>query len=177
MSRVASRYSKAIFASALEQNKLDVVAGDLKSVSSIIDQSKEFENLINNPLIPANKKTEIVKKLFEGKSDQLTFNFLKLLCSKKRSEFLPAIIEDFNQRILLYNGVLTGKIISSQPLSDAQVSEIHDKIASQSGKKVELSQEIDKDLIGGFVVKIKDTVIDLSVKNQLDKLRNKLVFG
>ena len=80
-------------------------------------------------------------------------------------------------RILEHEGVLSGQIISSKPLSPVQVADIHKKIATQSGQKVQLSQEIDEDLIGGFIVKIKDTVIDLSVKNQLNKLRNKLVFG
>jgi F-type H+-transporting ATPase subunit delta len=177
LSRVASRYSKALFAATLEQKKLDIVAGDLNSVSSIIDQNKDFKNLLYNPLIPANKKTDIIRKIFDGKINQLTYNFLKLLCSKKRSEFLPEIIDDFKMRILEYEGVLIGQIISSKPLSPVQVADIHKKITTQSGQKVQLSQEIDEDLIGGFIVKIKDTVIDLSVKNQLNKLRNKLVFG
>ena len=177
MSRVASRYSKALFAATLEQKKLDIVVGDLNSVSSIIDQNIDFKNLLYNPLIPANKKTDIIRKIFDGKIDQLTYNFLKLLCNKKRSEFLSEIIDDFKMRILEHEGVLSGQIISSKPLSPVQVADIHKKIATQSGQKVQLSQEIDEDLIGGFIVKIKDTVIDLSVKNQLNKLRNKLVFG
>jgi F-type H+-transporting ATPase subunit delta len=80
-------------------------------------------------------------------------------------------------RILDHEGILTGKIISASPLSESQVKEIHSKIKIQSGKNVELSQEIDTELMGGFVVKVEDTVIDLTVKNQLEKLRNKLVFG
>ena len=64
MSRVANRYSKALFAATLEQNKLDIVAGDLISVSSVIDQSKDFKKLIYSPLIPANKKTDIIRKIF-----------------------------------------------------------------------------------------------------------------
>ena len=177
MSRVANRYSKALFAATLEQNKLDIVAGDLISVSSVIDQSKDFKKLIYSPLIPANKKTDIIRKIFDGKVDRLTYNFLILLCRKKRIDFLSEIIDDFKMRILEYKGVLIGQIISSKPLSPEQVADIHKKITAQSGQEVQLSQEIDEDLIGGFIVKIKDTVIDLSVKNQLDKLRNKLVFG
>ena len=55
MSRVASRYSKALFAATLEQKKLDIVAGDLNSVSSVIDQNKDFKNLLYNKSIIENK--------------------------------------------------------------------------------------------------------------------------
>ena len=177
MSRVAGRYSKALFAAALEKNKLDVVTADLNSVSGIIDQSIEFKNMIYNPLIPVIKKTAVIKKIFEGSIDQLTLDFLILVCGKKRSDLLPEIIADFNIRILEYKGVLAGQIISSHPLSAEQVKDIHDKIAAQSGQEVQLSQEVDENLVGGFIVRIKDTVIDLSVRNQLLKLRNKLIFG
>ena len=177
MSRVAGRYSKALFEIALEKNKLDVVAGDFELISQISTENVDFRNMLINPLIPATKKADIFSKLFKDKTDQLTYNFLRLLCTKKRSEFLLEVIDHFRVRILDHEGILTGQIISANPLSPDQVQDIHNRIKSQSGKKVQLSQEIDKNLMGGFIVKVKDNVIDLSVRNQLDKLRNKLVFG
>jgi F-type H+-transporting ATPase subunit delta len=177
LSRVAGRYGKALFQIALEKNKLDVVARDFELISQVSNENVDFRKMLINPLIPAMKKADIISKLFKDKTDQLTFNFLKLLCTKKRSEFLLEVIDNFKVRILDHEGVLTGQIISATPLSQDQVQDIHNKITSQSGRKVQLSQEIDKDLMGGFIVKVKDRVIDLSVRNQLDKLRNKLVFG
>ena len=177
MSRVSSRYSKALFEIALEKNKLDIVAGDLELISQISTENIDFRNMLINPLIPATKKADVISKLIKDKTDQLTYNFLRLLCTKKRSEFLLEVIDHFMMRILDHEGVLTGQIISATPLTQDQVHDIHNRITSQSGKKVQLSQEIDKNLMGGFIVKVKDNVIDLSVRNQLDKLRNKLVFG
>jgi F-type H+-transporting ATPase subunit delta len=177
LSRVAKRYSKALFDTALEQAKLEVVADDLQMIAEVADKSSDFKGVLANPLIPAAKKTEIFNTLFSGKIDNLTRNFLQLISSKKRSEFLLEMISDYQQRLRDHKGMLTGEIISYRPLSATQVEDIHKRISQQTGKTVQLSEQVDESLVGGFVVKIKDTVIDLSVKNQLEKLRNKLVFG
>ena len=177
MSRVARRYSKALFETALEGGKLEIIASDLQTIGEVLDESQEFNDLMQNPLIQTHKKVRIIDQLFKQNLDQLTFNFLQLLCHKKRSDIIPAVISNFNEQLLEHKGIISGTIISSKPLTDEQFRQIHDIITSDTGKTVQLSQNVDQELIGGFVVRIKDTVIDLSVKNQLDKLRNKMVFG
>jgi F-type H+-transporting ATPase subunit delta len=87
------------------------------------------------------------------------------------------MIEHYMEKVLEYKGVLSALLISAGPLDPAQVDSIRDRIESITGKSVILSEHIDKLVIGGFVVKIKDTVIDLSIKTQLDKLRAQLVQG
>jgi len=177
VSRVARRYSKALFETALEGGKLEIIASDLQTIGEVLDESQEFNDLMQNPLIQTHKKVRIIDQLFKQNLDQLTFNFLQLLCHKKRSDIIPAVISNFNEQLLEHKGIISGTIISSKPLTDEQFRQIHDIITSDTGKTVQLSQNVDQELIGGFVVRIKDTVIDLSVKNQLDKLRNKMVFG
>ena len=177
MSRVANRYTKALFEAALEDNKIDAVRSDFDTIKSVIEESAQFREFIYNPLVPATQKAGMVRQIFENKLDRLTFHFLILLCDKKRSDFLPEIIGKFHEKLLDHQGVVTGTVISSQPIPEDQVKSIHDKITANTGKKVQLSQVIDKSLLGGFIIKIKDTVIDLSVKNQLNKLRDKMIFG
>ena len=177
MSRVANRYSKALFEAAVGQRKLDAVKSDLSAVESMVRDNYDFAAMLRNPLIAATKKSAIMREIFAGKVDVLTANFLGMLCLKKRAEFLQEIISSFEARALELEGIISGQVISPAPLSDQQFRQIQDKIAGATGLQVRLTQQINENLIGGFVVKIKDTVIDLSVSNQLDKLRNKLVFG
>jgi F-type H+-transporting ATPase subunit delta len=177
VSRVANRYSKALFEMALGQNKLDVVEKDMNGIRSLLDDSTDFRQLVENPLIQARSKERLLGELFEGRVDALTRNFLVLLTQKKRTENLPEIIVRFFQRVDQHRGVVKGEIYSAHPLSEDQVAKIRTRMDGLTGKKVELDSKVDADLIGGFVVKLNDTVYDLSVKGHLDRLREQLVFG
>jgi F-type H+-transporting ATPase subunit delta len=177
LSSVANRYSKALFELALEQGKLEEVESDLILVRELITSSKEFANLLLNPLIPFRVRSESMSKLFKGKVDQLTLNFFQLICQKKRTNLLVLIIERFIVRILDYRNIVRIEVVSAHPLADVQLSTINAKVAEIVNKKIELEQKIDQNLIGGFIIKIRDTVIDLSVKGQIEKLRTKLITG
>lgn len=177
MSRVANRYCKALFHAALEENKIDTIDADLQTVQNLITQNTEFRGMLVNPLIPAAKKSELISRIFKGKVDVLTYRFLQMICNKKRSNLLTEVINRFNELLYAFKGILKGKIISAQALDSKEVQNINEKIKEITGKKVELELETDADLIGGFIVTVQDTIIDLSVKGQLDKLRKKLVFG
>jgi len=177
VSRVAVRYSKALFETALQKNKLDVVLSDLHGVEDLAGENRQFAQLLQNPLIQVNRKLKIITGLFQGRVDDLTFSFLVLVTQKKRIDFLLEMITHFARRIDDHNGILNGELFSAAKISSEQVEDIQSKIEIYTGKTVHLECRIDANLIGGFVVKIRDTVIDLSVNGQLEKLRNKLVFG
>ena len=80
-------------------------------------------------------------------------------------------------RVLTYKGIVPGVIRSAAHLSANQRQEIEKKVESITGKNIVFTEEIDSDLIGGFVIRVKDTVIDLSIKGQLEQLRHKLIHG
>jgi len=177
LSRVANRYSKALFEYGVEQKKLDVIESDLNLIKELIATNSEFREMLVNPLIQASLKSKIISQILKNKLDVLTYNFLILLCSKKRSDFLEEVIERFMMRLLEHKGIIKGEIISTFPLDSDHVGAIKKRVADLTGKTVQLEQTLDKNLLGGFIVKVKDTIIDLSVKGQLEKLREKLVYG
>jgi F-type H+-transporting ATPase subunit delta len=177
VSRIAIRYSKALFDLALEEKLIDEIHSDLEQIKEVCVSNPEFQHALINPLIDDNLKATLLKEIFENKLHPLAFKFLALLSKKKRLGFLIEMIEHYMEKVLEYKGVLSALLISAGPLDPAQVDSIRDRIESITGKSVILSEHIDKLVIGGFVVKIKDTVIDLSIKTQLDKLRAQLVQG
>ena len=177
MSRIAIRYSKALFETALEKKKLDVVLNDLNMIRDTAEQDLQFVQVLHNPLIQAVRKKKIVTDIFKDRVDDLTLRFLSLVMQKRRSEFLIEMIKNFAERIDEHNGIVNGELFSAGDIAPDQTDEIRVKLESLTGKKIRLVIRTDPDLIGGFVVKLRDTVIDLSVQGQLEKLRNKLVFG
>ena len=177
MSRVAIRYSKALFQLAREENLVTQVQSDLEMIKETCSANVEFQNMLDNPLIEESAKAKVLKDLFEENVHQLTFRFLQLLSRKKRSGFLFEMIDHFMESVLDYRGILAGTLIASSPLESDQIDEIKKRVESLTGKSVIFAEQIDQSLVGGFIVKIKDTVIDLSIKTQLEKLRAQLVQG
>ena len=177
MSRVAIRYSKALFELALEQNLIEDVRADLEMIQEICKTNPEFQYTLNNPLIEEKVRSKVLEELLENNVNSLTYNFLQLLSRKRRSGFLLEMIDNYLQRVLDHQGILSCLLISSRPVETDQTEVIKNKIEVLTGKSVIFTPQIDDSVIGGFIVKIKDTVIDLSIKTQLEKMRTRLIHG
>lgn len=175
MSRVAKRYAKALFGLAKDQGKLDKVEMDFNELDKLIDKSSEFGAFLLNPLISSSDKSMMLKDIFKGKVNDLTFNFIQLINEKKRSSLLPDVILQFKSMMLEYNNQVEGELISAVELSKNQVNQIQQNIEKATGKSVILEQRIETDVIGGFVLKIQDRVFDNSIRCQLNKLREKFI--
>ena len=177
MSRVAVRYSKALFALAEQEGAVDSIQDDLNMIKTVFLENPELNQAMVNPLIGETVKSRLLSQLFKEGVSPLTFRFLELLSRKKRSGFLLEMIAHYTDRVLEYNGVLSGELRSAQELDSGQMDEIKASVEAMTGKKVQLRTSVDDTLIGGFIVKIKDRVVDLSIKTQLEKLRTQLVHG
>ena len=175
MSRVSKRYAKALFETALEEKKLNNVHKDLEHLKSILKESDDFSGFVSNPLVSDSNKLTIVEELFKGKVDSLTMKFLTLVCESKRLYFIAEIIQQFEYLLRHHNNQVVAEISSAVSLSDEQIKKITKKIQELTGKNVITQHKTDESLIGGFLVKIEDIIIDNSIRYQLLKLKEKLV--
>jgi F-type H+-transporting ATPase subunit delta len=174
-SRVTRRYAKALFELAQDENILDAVENDLKMIMAAYQKSSDLPLLLESPIIPTREKRVALDKLFKQHVQQVTYDFLMLLLDKNREENLPEIIDHYMKSLDEYRGIVRGKLLTAHPFNESQKKALSDKLSEQTGKKILMEEEIDQSLIGGFVVRLEDTVIDTSLKNQLDKLRQNLI--
>ena len=112
--------------------------------------------------------------VFAGSSEHGT-NFIKLLLEYGRVDVLPEISDRFDALKAEVENTVDVTVTSATQLSDAQVSEIEEALKSRLGRDVNLSTEIDENLIGGAVIRAGDVVIDGSVRARLEGLSNALV--
>lgn len=175
-SRVIRRYAKALFELASEQRALEQVESDMSSIQRMIEESNELVVILQSPVIQSREKQQVFRELFKGKIHQLSYDFLKLLLDKNREELLPGIITYFLKFIDKSREVLRGELKAAYPLSDEQKKSLKNQLDRITGKNVVIKEQIDSTLIGGFIIRMEDTVIDASIKNQLDKLRETLLF-
>ncbi len=113
------------------------------------------------------------KATFRSSVQTLTLHFLSLLIEKEREDALLSIIEAFFRLQDEILGIVHVNIKTAAGLSQQQTAQLKQRFEAYSQKKVLIDQSLDKQLIGGFVARIGDTVFDGSVKQQLELLRKR----
>jgi F-type H+-transporting ATPase subunit delta len=173
-SRAASRYVNSLLTLAVDKNVLDEVHQDMLLFSRICDENRSFGLMLRNPIIRHDKKRAILEKIFSGKVNALTMAIFDILTKKNREPLLPAIARDFHTAYNSYKGIGKAYVTTAVPLDAALRSEFESIVKQLSKKdKVELTEKIDKDMIGGFVLNVGDKQIDASLKNKLNALKLK----
>ncbi len=169
---LADRYAAALFELAESEKLLDDVAADLEQVARLIDESDDFRRLIRSPVISrenqAGALTALAKKA--GLQD-LTRRFLGVLARNRRLFVLPAVIRAFLDMISAGRGETAADVVSAQPLTDAQLSDLRAALKKAVGTDVAVHAAVDPALLGGLVVKVGSRMIDSSLNTQLQQLR------
>lgn len=168
---VGIRYAKALLDLAIEQNAVAKVNDDMKVLSQTITESHEFELFINSPVIKADKKQSVFNEVFSGKLSDLTLKFVNLLASKRREAYLDVIAEQFTILYNKYRGVQTAIVTTAVGLDDELRKKVYNVVKSSVNSEIELIEKIDKNLIGGFVIRLGDTQLDSSVVRSLNNYK------
>lgn len=173
-SRVGNRYAKALFELAVEKKLLSSIEADLQLLVNDYQKSAEFRLMMSSPVIASSVKRKIFAELYKKRLQLLTYNFIQLLFQKNREANLPDIIGSFDQLMDEHKGIIRGEVRSVAPLSPAQIKALKAHLDKLYGKDVQLEQQTDPTLLGGFIVKVQERVFDSSLRNQLNTLRTSL---
>lgn len=175
--RVASRYASALLTSALQANLLEDVRKDVEMLRMALSVSREFVSVLKSPIVRYEQKKQSLTTIFADKLAPLTMRFLLLLLEKRREGELPSILAAFNEQYNQHKGIVEVQVQSAVELDDAQKNAILEKVKRYTGKNVVPSYSLDTSLLGGFLVKMGDTVLDGTVKHQLENLKKALADG
>lgn len=171
--RISYRYANSLFQIAEEKKSLKKLADDAELIFSTLEKSKELKSFLKNPVIKPKEKKNILAKIFKEKVNSDMMDFLDFVIDKNREDILMEIMREFLNLRDNKEGILRAKIISAVELSDSLKKEIESKLEVKEQKKVISQFIIDPNIIGGFVIKFGDTVIDASLTHQLKRLRKK----
>lgn len=173
--KAGHRYASALIQIAEELNKLDVIANDLRNIQVAIEKSRDFSLFLKSPIINTEKKKKAIAAIFQNKVDDLTFKFLLLLVTKNRESLIPSIIESFWKLLDEKNGIVNAELTTVIPPTEEQIERIKKQLEAITKRKIRLLNHMDSSLIGGFVIKIEDTIFDASVLNQFNILKKKFL--
>ena len=148
--KLASRYATALFEFAEEMNKIEEVYSDVSIVNRTFNDNKELRNVINSPIIHADKKIAVIDNLFQHQINDITLKYLHLIISKSRELQLDAICSEFVKLYKKHKNIVTLVITSAKELSQESIDTIVNKVKSFIDANIETEILVNPALIGGY---------------------------
>jgi F-type H+-transporting ATPase subunit delta len=170
----AVRYATALLELAIEHNKVELIEADILQLLKTAEEVHEFQVFLSSPLIITDKKIAILHQIFKD-FNQTTLDFLSLVANNGRESIMVFIANQFMSLLKAHRGIVPITIISGQQLEESTKASILSQISASIKGTAEITEQIDANLIGGFIVRMGDHQIDASVASQLKRLKQQFV--
>jgi F-type H+-transporting ATPase subunit delta len=173
MEEIAAVYARSLFEVAQEQNKLDTIREQLGLFADALSDNRELQVFFFSPYFSTTEKEDGLDRAVSD-ADPILVNFLKLLIENHRTPVIFRVRRVVDELWQQENKLLPVTVTSAVALDQATVSQIGDRIAEQTGRKVELSAIVEPDILGGLVVRVGNSILDASIRNRLEQLRKQV---
>ena len=175
VSRISRKYARALFDVLKASGKTRESLTQLQAVAEVLEKDQpDLRTVLGHPRIPAEKKAELVKKVFGSTVSTETMQLLQLLARRGRFEALPGIVTVLDALVMDAEGKARATVTSAVALDDGQKQELLHKLGTMTGRFIDLTLKVDPTLVGGLVVRVGDRLVDGSVRFQLEQLREGL---
>ena len=170
-SRAAIRYAKAILSFALEQNKEVEVNDDMLLIASTINENEDLQMLLNSPVIKSDLKKSTLKEVFSSKISSLSVGLIDLLIDNKRLSIISEVAKKYTILYDKLKGIEVAKVTTAVPLTKELNEQVLKKVKEITGKEATIENNVNPDIIGGFILRIGDVQYDASISNKLQVLK------
>lgn len=166
------RYALALYEVAKEKDKVDEYINDLREICDLIENNKDFYEVVKHPQISTKNKKRTFINIFKGKIDEELLSFLLILIEKDRILYLREKLNQMEKIDLERKNILSAVVKTAVPLLESEISDLQEKLEKQYNKKIIMTTEIDKSLLGGVYVRVGNDVIDGTIKSKLEEMKD-----
>jgi F-type H+-transporting ATPase subunit delta len=170
---LAEVYSRALFEVAKEHRIVDRVHDELGQFADALEENAQLRLFFFSPYFSSEEKKDGVARVVEGGDEHLV-RFLELLAKRHRMPAIHRIRRAYDELWAEENRLLPVSVTSAVELDEGLVESIGERIGEQTGRRVQLSSQVDPDVLGGLVVRVGNMVLDASVRNRLEQLRKQV---
>lgn len=169
--KVSKRYAKAIFEESEKKDSLKEIAKEFEAINQVLNASPDLIQALSNPVIDSTQKLAVLKKIFPSVHPDISRLF-EIVSEKRRENILQHIAQSFLNMHDEKLGLKRVAIQTTVPLQSEVEHRISDWIKSKTGANtVLIDNKVNKDIIGGMVIRFGDNLIDSSIKSQINKLK------
>ncbi len=173
---LATGYAQALFEVASQRGGADDIENDLEGIKKLLETNREFRDILYHPSITKTDKKDIINKTIGRQcSSKWVRNLLYILIDKRREKILDFLPDVFKGVAGQIRGVVSVKVQTAFPLTGTRRVKLKENIEKLTKKKVELETEVNKEIIGGMIIRIENKIIDGSITNQLKNLKKNLL--
>ncbi len=173
MEEIGRVYGDALFDVALDKGKLEEVHEQLTQFTDAMNESHDLRVFLFSPYFSSQEKREGLARVVSGAEPEL-LNFLELLAEKHRMPAIFHIKRRFDERWAEENRRLEVTLTSAVELDDEVVDRVSKEIERQTDRTINLTREVDPEVLGGLVLRVGNRVLDASIRTKLDKLRKEV---
>ena len=173
MEEIATVYARSLYEAATDAGRVEAVRDQIGELADALEGDRDLQVFLFSPYFSSQEKKDGLHKAISD-ADELVANFLDLLVENHRMPALFRIRREIDRMWDEENKRLPVEITSAVELDESTVRQIGDRIAEQTGQRVELTANVDPDVLGGLVVRVGNTVLDASIRHRLDQLRKQV---
>lgn len=172
---VSNVYGDALFELAVESGKVDDFLNEAEAVIEVLETNDGFSQMMNHPKINKEEKLQIIDNVFKGKVSDELVGLLRQLEEKDHSKDMVAVLNYFIEKVYDYKKIGRATVTTPLELTETQKSDVEKRLLQTTdyGSFI-MTYKVDPELIGGMVIRIKDRVVDSSIKTQISKLTHEL---
>jgi len=174
---LARRYARALFELARGADQTGPVLEELRSFAAFLQKEGHIRAYLLSPGVEKKSKQEIVENLLRGQASPMVLQFIKLLLKKGRQNYIGQIVEAYSQLHDKSISRVRARVFSAVPLQEVQLEQIRQQVGRYLDSEVLLENKVDAAILGGVIIEFSGTVIDGSLRHQLNQLRQELRQG
>lgn len=174
MNKIANVYAGALFEISLEEKKDGEILSQVKTLKTVFEENPQFIEVLAAPMISKEEKLALIDNTFKGNVDGYVLNFIKVMLERKAVNMLTESFEAYEEIYNKHYNIEKVVATTAVELSTELRKKLMDKLAATTGKTILLENRVDKDCLGGVVLKFSDTQLDDSIEQKLKAIKAEL---
>ncbi len=168
--QVGNRYAEAIYEIAESTGKIKEVYEVLNNLMELYKTDTDFRTFITHPLIDNDEKKKVLKDMYQS-ADEQVLDIVFYIMDKKRMRYIRSIVAEYLKIYYFNHQIVDVEATFAVEPTKAQQDKLIANLEKKTGKKVKLAIKIDKSIIGGGILRMGDTVMDGSIRKELEALK------
>jgi F-type H+-transporting ATPase subunit delta len=170
---IAQVYARALFEVASERDSLDEIRQQLDAFTEAMHSNRDLMVFFFSPYFSVAEKKEGLARAVQGANPEFQ-NFLEALIERHRMPAIFRIRTEFTSLWDEARKLLPVQITSAVELDSETIQSLGDRIGQQVDRQIELSSEVDPNILGGIVLRVGNLILDASIRNRLEQLRKQV---
>ena len=172
MTTTSKEYAEALFELAAGEQVLEETSDGLVTVISALRQTPEYRQLLSSAAVGKAARIEALEEAFRGKIPNVLLGVLRMMVSRGHMSALDGMAREYEELSREYRGESVALVTSAVPLKEAEAVAIRAELEKRFARRVILRCELDPNLIGGVRVEVEGRVIDGSIRNKLEQIKD-----